>query len=79
MPVAAFAWCIQAMSVPPSAAGEDAEVSRWIGNVGLMDLDEVKRRKGGWIASELTWAWSDACSPLGMIGFPLMLVGEIGR
>ncbi|WWD17777.1 hypothetical protein CI109_102218 [Kwoniella shandongensis] len=50
LPLAAFAWCIWAMSLPPSSA-HDAETSVWLGNVGLMDLIEVKDRKGGWIAT----------------------------
>ncbi|WVF70901.1 hypothetical protein IAT40_005696 [Kwoniella sp. CBS 6097] len=50
LPLAAFAWCIWAMSLaPPTAA--DAEPSKWLGNVGLMDLSEMKKRKGGWIAT----------------------------
>ncbi|ORX36087.1 hypothetical protein BD324DRAFT_630100 [Kockovaella imperatae] len=49
-PVGAFAWCIWAMSLAPSAAS-DADISQWLGNVGLMDLDEVKRTQGGWIAT----------------------------
>ncbi|WVQ85234.1 hypothetical protein IAT38_007399 [Cryptococcus sp. DSM 104549] len=50
LPLAAFAWCIWAMSQPPTAA-HDAERSIWLGNVGLMDLTELKAREGGWIAT----------------------------
>lgn len=60
LPLGAFAYCIQAMSIAPSAAA-DASVSKWIGNVGLMDMDQVKKRKGGWIAStshSVTLGWS---------------------
>jgi len=52
LPLAAFAYCIQAMSLAPPSA-PDAAISKWIGNVGLMDLDAVKKRQGGWIGSTL--------------------------
>jgi hypothetical protein len=55
LPLAAFAWCIWAMSLPPS----QADMSRGdetgyvgLGNIGLMDLVDVKKRKGGWVACE---------------------------
>ncbi|WWC99799.1 hypothetical protein V866_006707 [Kwoniella sp. B9012] len=50
LPLAAFAWCIWSMSLSPPST-PDAEPSKWIGNVGLMDLTELKKRKGGWIAT----------------------------
>ncbi|WRT64258.1 uncharacterized protein IL334_001189 [Kwoniella shivajii] len=50
LPLAAFAWCIWAMSIS-SATTPVARPSQWLGNVGLMDLTDVKNRKGGWIAT----------------------------
>ncbi|WVR05979.1 hypothetical protein IAU60_003007 [Kwoniella sp. DSM 27419] len=50
LPLAAFAWCIWAISLPPAGAAHP-QSSRWLGNVGLMDLTNVKKRKGGWIAT----------------------------
>ncbi|WWC58490.1 uncharacterized protein I303_101033 [Kwoniella dejecticola CBS 10117] len=50
LPLAAFAWCIWSMSLAPGSA-PDAEPSKWVGNVGLMDLTDLKARQGGWIAT----------------------------
>ncbi|WVQ97265.1 hypothetical protein IAU59_004376 [Kwoniella sp. CBS 9459] len=50
LPLAAFAWCIWAMSLAPPSV-PDAEPSKWLGNVGLMDLTDLKKRKGGWVAT----------------------------
>lgn len=48
----AFAWCIWAMGLPPAAALENgARPSVLLGSVGLMDLDDLKKRVGGWVAS----------------------------
>jgi hypothetical protein len=46
---AAFAWCIHAMSLSPSSTDKLGGV-QWLGNVGLMDLVELKKRKA-WVAS----------------------------
>jgi hypothetical protein len=41
------------MGLPPAAAvTAGARASAWLGQVGLMQLDEVKKRTGGWVASE---------------------------
>lgn len=37
---------------PSSAANAGARSSAFLGNIGLMDLDAVKARTGGWVASE---------------------------
>ncbi|WWC86366.1 uncharacterized protein L201_001242 [Kwoniella dendrophila CBS 6074] len=50
LPLSAFAWCIWSMSVSPPAT-QNTEASAWLGNVGLMDLTDMKKRKGGWIAT----------------------------
>ncbi|WVQ85231.1 hypothetical protein IAT38_007396 [Cryptococcus sp. DSM 104549] len=50
LPLAAFAWCIWAISQPPTAA-HVAERSIWLGNVGLMDLTELKAHEGEWIVT----------------------------
>ncbi|OCF45353.1 hypothetical protein I317_00876 [Kwoniella heveanensis CBS 569] len=50
LPLAAFAWCIWAMSLAPPST-PDAEPNKWLGNVGLMDLSDLKKRKGGWVAT----------------------------
>lgn len=54
LPLSALAWNIWALSLPPRAAlaNGEAEISEWLGNVGLMDLDNVKAKKGGWVASK---------------------------
>lgn len=55
LPLTAFAWCIWAMGLPPSsAANAGAHASAFLGNVGLMELDAVKSRTGGWVASKST-------------------------
>lgn len=53
LPLSALAWNIWALSLPPRAAlaNGEAEISEWLGNVGLMDLDNVKAKKGGWVAT----------------------------
>ncbi|KIY32885.1 cytoplasmic protein [Cryptococcus gattii E566] len=53
LPLGALAWNIWALSLPPQAAltHREAEISEWLGNVGLMDLDTVKAKKGGWVAT----------------------------
>lgn len=52
LPLAAFAWAVWAMGLPTAAAvTAGARPSAWLGNVGLMDLDELKKRVGGWVAS----------------------------
>ncbi|KAL1411340.1 hypothetical protein Q8F55_002291 [Vanrija albida] len=52
LPLAAFAWAAWAMGLPPAAAvTAGARPSAWLGNVGLMDLDDVKKRVGGWVAT----------------------------
>lgn len=54
LPLSAFAWCVWAMGLPPSsAANAGARRSAFLGNVGLMELDAIKARTGGWVASEL--------------------------
>ncbi|WWC66490.1 uncharacterized protein I206_100392 [Kwoniella pini CBS 10737] len=50
LPLAAFAWCIWSMSLSPDST-PDSETSKWIGNVGLMDLTDLKARTGGWVAT----------------------------
>ncbi|WVO24479.1 uncharacterized protein IAS62_005847 [Cryptococcus decagattii] len=53
LPLGALAWNIWALSLPPQASltHREAEISEWLGNVGLMDLDTVKANKGGWVAT----------------------------
>lgn len=50
LPLAAFAWCIAASSLSPRSC--DAGTSAWLGNIGLMDLQALKSRQGGWVASK---------------------------
>ncbi|WVW82422.1 hypothetical protein I302_104432 [Kwoniella bestiolae CBS 10118] len=50
LPLAAFAWCIWSMSLSPPST-PDAAPSKWLGNVGLMDLSDLKKRTGGWVAT----------------------------
>lgn len=41
------------MGLPPAAALDNgARPSVLLGNVGLMDLDDIKKRTGGWVASK---------------------------
>ncbi|WVQ77081.1 hypothetical protein IAR50_006764 [Cryptococcus sp. DSM 104548] len=53
LPLAALSWNIWASSIPPRRAlkSGEAEISQWLGNIGLMDLTGLKERKGGWIAT----------------------------
>ncbi|WVN85166.1 uncharacterized protein L203_100311 [Cryptococcus depauperatus CBS 7841] len=53
LPLAALAWNIWASSLPPEEAegGNGIEVSELLGNVGLMDMESLKVRKGGWVAT----------------------------
>ncbi|ORY33712.1 hypothetical protein BCR39DRAFT_518735 [Naematelia encephala] len=51
LPLAAFAWLVTAMSLPPAISPAGATLSMWLGNVGLMDLTELKQRKGAWVAT----------------------------
>lgn len=51
MPLSAFAWCIAAMSLPPSLV-PGCSISTWLGQVGLMDLEGLYTTKGPWVASE---------------------------
>ncbi|BEI85320.1 hypothetical protein CcaverHIS002_0507210 [Cutaneotrichosporon cavernicola] len=51
-PLSAFGWCVWAMGLPPSsAANAGAHSSAFLGNIGLMELDAVKARAGGWVAT----------------------------
>ncbi|KAK4685496.1 hypothetical protein P7C73_g4659, partial [Tremellales sp. Uapishka_1] len=50
LPLAGYAWCIYAMGLAPASCST-ASTSAWIGNIGLMDLDQVRTRTGGWVAT----------------------------
>ena len=38
------------MSLPPVDA-VDASIPEWMGHIGLMDMDGIKAKTGGWVAS----------------------------
>lgn len=58
LPLSALAWNIWALSLPPRAAlaNGETEISEYLGNVGLMDLDNIKAKKGGWVASKFPFS-----------------------
>jgi hypothetical protein len=50
LPVCQSAWLIHALGKLGQNDADDDFV--YVGNVGLMELDALKKRTGGWVASE---------------------------